>query len=356
MAKEIKKGGIRDRLLDLWDDLVYFFQVRPWAAWLLFGTLFLAGAGCGVFLLVSSHMRSVAVRNADAQMAQAAELREAAKGSQTVDPVAVSEEESEESLPDGVTLGDYKKLRLGNEEHASDEFLTNRIGFSAIRNMLGDHADDVWGWVMVPDTEIDYIVMKDTEEEPLKYLWKDIYGEDSKTGSLFVQSEMDDVSDHTVIYGHRLKDHDLYFGPLLSFRDMTHANRHTSAYTYEEDAEGNGRVTRWALTYVCEGEGEDAVYYHPYARGTDEWGYLVDEIESKAVWVGEEFLSGDHMLVLSTCSGPRAGAKERLYLVYRDAAIWQYTVAGNGADVGEGSQEAGEGASEERTEDGSPEE
>ena len=244
---------------------------------------------------------------------------------ETEDPDVKAAEEREvkppPELPDkGPTREswDYAKYAQGIEDHKSDPYMTKRVDFAALTQ--GDDPDEVWGWVFLPDTSVDYIVMRGPADEPLKYLWKDVRGNKSDTGSLFVRSDDGTVDDHTVIYGHRLVDHNLFFGPLMHFRDKEgHAEAHKYAYTYTDH-----RVTKWELSYVCSGKNDDDVYYYPYERDCAEWWDLDQNIKSHAVVEGAEFSMLDHMLVLSTCSAPSATTPDRLYLVYRDVSWWDY--------------------------------
>lgn len=213
---------------------------------------------------------------------------------------------------------DYEKYARGIEEHKTDPYMTKRVDFKALSQ--GVTADEVWGWVFLPDTGVDYIVMQGPKDDPLKYLWKDVNGNKSDTGSLFVRSKDGLTDDHTIIYGHRLVDHNLFFGPLMHFRDKEgHADAHRYAYTYTDR-----RVTKWELSYVCSGKNDDDVYFYPYVRDCAEWWDLDQDIKEHAVWSGAEFSMLDHMLVLSTCSAPSATTPDRLYLVYRDVSWWDY--------------------------------
>lgn len=170
-------------------------------------------------------------------------------------------------------------------------------------------ASDVDGWLYIPNTPISYIVMRGTSEEPNKYLWKDPYGESSRTGSLFVQG-IDTAN--KIVFGHRLKNHDIYFGPLLNFRDKEYATVHNYAYYVTEDT-----TEYYQLYAVCEGREDDMVYSTSYITGTSDYAALIEDIDSKAIVSFEEFDVNSEMLVLSTCSGNRANQPDRLYLVYQ---------------------------------------
>lgn len=276
---------------------------------------------CGILFGVSYVKHKNAVADADAQVERADNIRDqmvtqpeesAAPGSDTDD----SDPDASDGDIDG-TSEVLSKYDIGQMEHHRDENLRERINFGKLDELIAN--EDVHSWLYLPDTPVDYLVMQGDEEEPLKYLWKDIYGDDSKTGSLFVRADDDINDDHMVIYGHRLKDHSVYFGPLLEFRDTDYADAHKYAYTYDRS-----KATKWELVYAVEGDESDPVYMYPYEKNSDEWRYLDEDIKNRAFWTNGQIGAEDNMLVLSTCSGPSVGMPQRLYLVYRDVCFWEY--------------------------------
>jgi|GEM_PF-324239 len=78
--------------------------------------------------------------------------------------------------------------------------------------------EDVKGWLTIPDTNIDYVVVQSDKENPEYYLDKDIYHEYSKAGTLFldVKCSVEDNSKSLTIYGHNMVS-----TPEKMFRDLT---------------------------------------------------------------------------------------------------------------------------------------
>lgn len=78
--------------------------------------------------------------------------------------------------------------------------------------------EDVKGWLTIPDTNIDYVVVQSDKENPEYYLDKDIYHEYSKAGTLFldVKCSVEDNSQSLIIYGHNMVS-----TPEKMFRDLT---------------------------------------------------------------------------------------------------------------------------------------
>ncbi len=199
------------------------------------------------------------------------------------------------------------------DSESEDSNMIERVNFDRLSKFDKVVSDDVFGWIYVPGTTIDYIVMQGTRQDSYKYLWRNPDGFKSKTGSLFVRYMADDdVKDaHTVIYGHRLKDHSLYFGALFEYKDPRYACDHNYAYLYKKDS-----VIKYELCSIHQGMDKDAVYFYPYELGSEEYEWMVDSIEDTMTFHLKDFDKRKEMLVLSTCSGARTGQPYRMYLVF----------------------------------------
>lgn len=201
------------------------------------------------------------------------------------------------------------------------QYMYKRIDFTKLTDV---NTEEVYGWLYVPGTNIDYVVMKGNESEPYKYLWKDPLGNKSKTGSLFVRyTEPGEIPDaHTIIYGHRLQDHSLYFGALLDYHDSTYAQNHQMAYLYTPT-----EVISYSLYSVNDGKETDSVYYYPFELGTSEYEWMINDNKSTETFkVSSEdtFSCFRNMLVLSTCSGKQSGQPERMYLIFAEESRLAY--------------------------------
>lgn len=311
------------------DKIRDFVKTAGWRIWFaLFMVMAVVLCVFGIYAAVSDMKNK---EQADEKLQEAEALSDLVSNEAELDTEAapdlgyddyIKEEEwdpeDEEDSEGGQTLHEYYKYENGRKAALKDSNLCERIDFDKLSGLI--EGEDIAGWLYLPGTQIDYVVMKGTEEEPSKYLWKDPYGDKSSTGSLFMYGDLSDEDDHRVIYGHRLKDHDLYFGPLLAFRDADYAKDKQFLYFYDKN-----KVTRYRLFSVNEGQYDDMVYYYPYLRYEDDYQALIDNITDTASYTMEaEFNPGDRMLVLSTCRGNGGGRPERLYLVFREDVIYEY--------------------------------
>lgn len=74
---------------------------------------------------------------------------------------------------------------------------------------LYEQNPEMFGWLRIEDTVIDYPVMH-TPEDPEKYLHRNFQGEDSYAGTPFIDYRCTEGSDNLVIYGHNMSDGSMF--------------------------------------------------------------------------------------------------------------------------------------------------
>lgn len=148
---------------------------------------------------------------------------------------------------------------------------------------------DVVGWITIDNTNIDYPVMKATSE--YTYLNKDMYGNSSLTGSLYIDSTADWTKDYVVIYGHHMAG-GLMFGNLDYFKDDDYLQSHNTGTLITSD-----KTYRITPLFTKEISAYDNLYAH---NELDELQRHFEEIEN------------GKYLILSTCIGE---GTDRLILI-----------------------------------------
>lgn len=95
---------------------------------------------------------------------------------------------------------------------------------------------DVVGWITIPGTKIDYpIVYTDNND---KYLHTSFEGEESVAGTVYVdfESEPDFSGQHTLIYGHNMKNGTM-FKDIVKYKDEEYFKEHQDIYIYTPERE-----------------------------------------------------------------------------------------------------------------------
>lgn len=161
---------------------------------------------------------------------------------------------------------------------------------------------DVIGWITVPDTVIDYPVVRCGDNE--YYLTHNVEKGKSKHGAIFMDYRNADSEQqrHIVIYGHNMKNgtmfHDLNNYKQQSFFDQ---NR---IITFD----WNGQETKWEVyaAYVVQ---SDVYYIHTRFISAQNFSEYMNELikiarESKYSVVDERvsIKTSDQVLTLSTCT------------------------------------------------------
>ena len=198
----------------------------------------------------------------------------------------------------------YQELRQekGQGRNASHDF-----------SQLQKQNPDIYAWIQVPNTKVDYPVLQ--SEEDNYYLSRDINKQDSKSGSIYSNGcnnkDMEDAI--TIFYGHDMKAHTM-FGSLHLFDE---------AAFFEENATILVETPEALRTYVIYGVYNYNDNYIPSVFAVNEAQGVQDFIDSLEecakegdkithVRQGETLTADDKILVLSTCI---SGQDDRRFLV-----------------------------------------
>lgn len=156
---------------------------------------------------------------------------------------------------------------------------------------------DVCGWLTIDNTHIDYPVVIGSDD--MEYVNKDVYGEFSLSGSIFLDSESArDLSDsYTLVYGHHM-DNGAMFGDVVEFVNTQFFDQHQTGTLYLPDA------TYHIQIFACvQTDAFDSIIYNPKAQPQGDVSELLNYVDQNAVQsryigVGPE----DQIIGLSTCA------------------------------------------------------
>ena len=181
--------------------------------------------------------------------------------------------------------------------HVAVDPMKRRIDFASLKAINSD----VYSWIYIPNTQIDYYIMQEPTSDSHKYLWSDIYGNYSSTGSLLTYTASDNVEDaHRIIYGHHLMGYPAMFTELVNYKSESYTHSHPYVYMYYED-----RVERWKVWAPQNVLASNDVYTMPYILGSDEYSDLLTNLHSDAPVTYTAKPDVDmKTLVLSTCDSP----------------------------------------------------
>ena len=162
--------------------------------------------------------------------------------------------------------------------------------------------EDTVGWITIYGTNIDYPIMQG--ETDLEYLNKDVFGDYSMSGSIFlsVLNKRDFSEPYQLIYGHHMENGSM-FGDIDKFADKNYFDNNNGIRTKERSADGvlitQGRAFALNVFALMKTNAYDKIIYRADKNET-ETGELIEYVNENAVYIKD---AGKiiHLLALSTC-------------------------------------------------------
>lgn len=170
-------------------------------------------------------------------------------------------------------------------------------------SMISRWNSDLTGWLRIPNTDIDYPVMKSDEDDPEYYLHRDFDRNYSFSGSLFIGGGCDTESDVFVIYGHNMNNGSM-FGTLDDYRDDLFLSGHSRIYFDTLDERRVYQVFSVIETRIYD-EDEDAFRYYDAIGdfSSNEYRSVVQNLRDLSlISIPDSPEYPQQILLLSTCS------------------------------------------------------
>lgn len=178
-----------------------------------------------------------------------------------------------------IVLKEDKEIEIKNEEY---------IALKKIN-------EDYLFWISIPETNINYPVVKSKNNE--EYLYKNFKGEENKGGCLFVDSRnVSEEDDNVIIHGHNMKDKSM-FGTLSNLLTSEYLNKNNKIYIYLEN-----KILEYEIFSVYVNDGS----FDPYKTNfnTDEEFYeYINNVRKKSYYNLDYADDGKkNIITLSTCT------------------------------------------------------
>lgn len=175
----------------------------------------------------------------------------------------------------------------------SETYALRSMDIEALRKVNAD----VIGWIRIPDTQIDYPLLKGEDNEYyLKHNWKHNATVD---GAVFMEHEnAADFSDfNTIIYGHNMRSGAM-FGGLKAYRSRDYWEEHPYMYIVHD-----GGVFRYDIFAAHEVQTGDITYAIRIKKTERRADCIRFSLENSQIDTGISPAPEDHLLTLSTCTG-----------------------------------------------------
>lgn len=160
------------------------------------------------------------------------------------------------------------------------------------------------GWLKIPDTQIDYPVMKSINGNGEYYLNHNYKGEEDKNGTLFMDDECDVIkpTENWIIYGHNMKSGKM-FGNLTDYKSQSFYEKHPVIY-FDTIYETGSYVVIYAFNSRVYDEAEITFKYYQFIDPASEAEFdsALSQMEADSlINTGMAASYGDRLLILSTC-------------------------------------------------------
>lgn len=212
-----------------------------------------------------------------------------------------SETETETEAPTETEMPAETTTAKATEETTTEEAKAEiPIDFEALKAFN----PDIYAWITIPDSEIDYPILQKTDGDPDYYLNRTASEEMGLPGSIYTQYNHNQDFDKdpvTFIYGHRT-NYGGMFGQLGEYMNEEFREKHSEFSIYTPQKAYTYKVV-FAVTF-----GNDNLLYRFNDCETEEdYQGLLDAIRTERLmpsWISDplEVSTDDHLVVLSTCN------------------------------------------------------
>lgn len=274
-----------------------------------FRILFLVIAA--IFVISTCAFINAKVQDAKAQK-EYERLQELARKQQEEEEKKAQEEKEQQEKEEA-----QKAEKAAEEEAARQAALekeARRKSFPIDFKALRKQNEDIFAWITIPDTVIDYPVLCHPADDTY-YLDHDPAGNQIQPGAIFIESinSLDMSDSNTVIYGHNQRDQSM-FGSLHRYENQEYFNSHPTILIYTKD------FKKLTYTVFSCGQIDDSYILEEPSMNEDTalFQSYLDSLQSSIMpkqHLRKDVLvtSADKIITLSTCEN--GGQNDRRFII-----------------------------------------
>lgn len=194
-------------------------------------------------------------------------------------------------------------LISGKESKAFEELAEQVSGTDASYEPIQERNPDLFGWVYIEGTNINYPVMH-TPNDPEYYLHRAFDKSNSKSGTPFLSASCFEGCGNYIIYGHNMKNGKM-FSALMKYKNREFYENHINiSFDTATQAEKYEVIAAFYSQIYSENE-KNVFRYYEYTDLTDKAKFeeYIKQVKEAALYdTGKSAAYGDQLLTLSTCS------------------------------------------------------
>ena len=209
-------------------------------------------------------------------------------------------EKSEEAM--------YESEEIPFQESESNEETTEVIKEKSILpeyEELYKENNDLYGWITIEDTVINYPVMQTPNSENLNfYINRNWDKEETRYGSIYVDGRCDDETENLLIYGHNTIDGSM-FGSLIDYKEKEYYEQHKYIIfdtIYEKGLYEIIAVAKGIVYYENRPDDKYLFYEHIELNSEEEFNEYMNYLKDNSWYeINNNAVYGDQIITLCTC-------------------------------------------------------
>lgn len=174
---------------------------------------------------------------------------------------------------------------------------------------------EIYAWIEVPGTKINYPILQHEGEDQSFYLTRDMYGERSQAGSIYTEdyNNKDFQDYHTVLYGHNMKNGSMFHN-VRYFAEREFFDEHHELFIYMP-----GKILRYEIITCYEYDDRHLLSLFDYDDKEGFAKYIEEIMNPRSMYTmvreGQEVTIEDKLVTLSTCIANKPNNRRLLQAV-----------------------------------------
>jgi sortase B len=198
-------------------------------------------------------------------------------------------------------ISSIKGSNSTNSEGPSEVIISDNLRLMSFDTLKAENSD-VAGWLKLSDQNQFPVVQNNQLDAENKYLHTAFDGSNSREGTLYFSSDVNETSDVAIIYGHNMRNGTM-FGCLPLYRNLDYVKANP---TFELALVSDEVINRYKIVAVCSVSTNYAAndFYYPQANynSEEEFNEFVRKIKAHSFFVMDDFSYGDKVVILNTCA------------------------------------------------------
>ena len=183
---------------------------------------------------------------------------------------------------------------------------------------------EIYAWLRIPDTNIDYPILQHEDEDQSYYLSRDIYREANQAGSIYTEyyNHKDFMDPNTIIYGHNMKNGSMFHN-IRYFTDKEYFDEHHELYIYLPEI-----ILKYEIIACYEYDDRHLIGTYDFLDEEVYADYLEDIMNPRSMYTmireGVELTTEDKLVTLSTCIANKPNNRRLLQAVLLEEIEAEY--------------------------------